>query len=223
MRNHRGSDAPAEESGNIRRFKLIGGQLCLDFANTADFHATGSPRERLVSFRALVHWARQAGIVCPPEEADLLKISAIRRREAAGLLSQAIALREAIYHALSALAHRREPPARALEILNRMIAVALAHARLARQHDSFVWDWERESSRLDWILWPIVWSAVEVLTSDHLGKVRECASDDGCGWLFLDTSRNGSRRWCDMSDCGNRAKARRHYQRVRTKAARAQE
>jgi predicted RNA-binding Zn ribbon-like protein len=221
MRNYRGSDAPGEEGGNVHQFKLIGGQLCLDFANTADFYAIGGPRERLVSFGALVHWARQAGIVGPREEAALRKIGAIRRREATGLLSQAIALREAIDHALSALAHRREPPARALESLNRMIAVAVAHARLARQRDRFMWDWKRDLSRLDWILWPIVWSAAEALTSDHLGRVRECASDDGCGWFFLDTSRNGSRRWCDMSHCGNRAKARRHYQRVRTQAARA--
>src|ERR671930_579256 len=68
----------------------------------------------------------------------------------------------------------------------------------------------------DDVLAPVVWSAAELLTSGPLERVRECPGDDTCGWLFLDTSRNGSRRWCDMRTCGNRAKARRYYRRAST-------
>jgi predicted RNA-binding Zn ribbon-like protein len=64
-------------------------------------------------------------------------------------------------------------------------------------------------------MWPVVHSAAELLTSPHLDRVRQCADDRGCGFLFFDTSRNGSRRWCSMESCGNRAKARRHYQRTK--------
>ena len=77
----------------------------------------------------------------------------------------------------------------------------------------FAWRWKRDDG-LDRILWPVAWSAAELLTEGPLARVREYPGDDNCGWLFLDTSRNGSRRWCDMSTCGNRAKARRYYRRV---------
>ena len=61
------------------------------------------------------------------------------------------------------------------------------------------------------MLWPVVQSAVDLMTSPELDRVGQCADDRGCGWLFVDTTKNRSRRWCDMRDCGNRAKARRHY------------
>jgi predicted RNA-binding Zn ribbon-like protein len=63
-------------------------------------------------------------------------------------------------------------------------------------------------------LWPIVLAAAELLTSAGRARVRECAAH-GCGWLFLDTSRSQRRRWCTMASCGNRAKARRFYERTR--------
>jgi predicted RNA-binding Zn ribbon-like protein len=77
----------------------------------------------------------------------------------------------------------------------------------------FAWDWAEDPDSLDRVLWVVARSAGELLTSDQLDRVRQCADDRGCGYLFLDTSRNRSRRWCSMESCGNRAKARRHYQR----------
>ena len=82
----------------------------------------------------------------------------------------------------------------------------------------FTWEPATEgATSLDWPLWPVVWSAVELLTADALRRVLECANDP-CGWLFVDLSRNRSRRWCDMRDCANKVKARRHH--ARTKRAR---
>lgn len=79
---------------------------------------------------------------------------------------------------------------------------------------SFVWGWDDAAPALDRPLWPVARSLAELLTSDELPRVRECAADN-CAWLFIDTSKNRSRRWCDMAVCGNRAKARRHYARAR--------
>ena len=84
--------------------------------------------------------------------------------------------------------------------------------RIGSEADSFTWEWTGDEAALDRMLWPVVGSAADLLTSEDLDRVGECQGD-GCGWLFIDMSRNHSRRWCDMGDCGNRAKARRHYRR----------
>ena len=87
----------------------------------------------------------------------------------------------------------------------------MIESQITRTKDGFTWDIAGDKMRLDWILNPIIRSAFEILTSDELRKVKTCA-DSACGWLFLDFSRNQSSRWCDMKDCGNRAKATRFYQ-----------
>src|ERR687888_470126 len=78
-------------------------------------------------------------------------------------------------------------------------------------HDAaLAWSWADAAVRLDAPLWPLVRLAAELLVGPELERVRECAAGD-CRWLFLDTSKNRSRRWCDMKSCGNRAKVRRFY------------
>ena len=99
-----------------------------------------------------------------------------------------------------------------LDALNATLARALPHLRIVPEADAYAWNWAGEEDALDSMLWPVARSAGDLLTSDELKRVGECQGD-GCGWLFLDMSRNRSRRWCDMGDCGNRAKARRHYHR----------
>jgi predicted RNA-binding Zn ribbon-like protein len=86
--------------------------------------------------------------------------------------------------------------------------------RVIRNESGFTWGWDKQSDALDRMLWPVARSAADLLTSDHLNRVHQCGGKD-CTWLFVDTSRNHSRQWCDMGDCGNRAKARRFYQRTR--------
>jgi predicted RNA-binding Zn ribbon-like protein len=93
----------------------------------------------------------------------------------------------------------------------------MARSRLIPIKNGFTWDTNGKKDELDWMLKPVVRSAAELLTSDELTRVKECADDKGCGWLFLDKSRNRSRRWCDMKDCGNRAKAKRFYERKQKK------
>lgn len=173
----------------------VAGSLCLDFVNTVDpRHAT--PREeRLPDYAAVLDWARQAGIEAPSATPT----------DASGAHEEAIELRETLYAIFGAVARGEAPPADALRHLNEEIA------RRPRQiTDGFVWV-------TDDVLAPVVWSAAELLTSGPLERVRECPGDDTCGWLFLDTSRNGTRRWCDMRTCGNRAKARRYYRRASTR------
>ncbi len=188
-------------------FKFIGGRLALDFANTVDFHARPEPGERLTSYDMLVTWGEQAGIVDPDDGRGLRERAASRPADAGRMLQRAIELRETLYRLFSGLAEGRRPGAE-LDALNARIGAALAHARMVFRAGTFSWGWDEGADALEALLFPVVRSAADLLTAPELSRVRQCASADGCGWLFLDTSRNGTRRWCDMAECGNRHKVR---------------
>ena len=197
-------------------FELTGGALCLDFANTVD-NRPAQPRELLNTYDDLVSWAEQAGVL-EPKLAPALRAEAIRRPDAAAAaLNGARALREAVHGVLKAAARGAAAPADSLGMLEAAVAPSLARRRLVQTATGFEWKWTYDDAALDGLLAPVVESAAALLTSHDLARVRECEADT-CGWLFLDRSRNRSRRWCDMSVCGNRAKVRRHYQRTHGKS-----
>lgn len=188
-------------------FELTGGELCLDFANTVDSRPTEKRRDLLPGYEDLIAWSMQAGILSE-SESDTLRSAARLNVEAAGATVEgARALREAVFDVFSAVANGTSPSPTALDMLNQFLSAAYERMRLLPDGSSFRLGLELDDT-LDRVLWPVVLSAVELLTSDRLGRVRECAAQE-CRWLFLDQSRNRSRRWCDMTVCGNRAKVRR--------------
>lgn len=199
-------------------FELTGGRLCLDFANSLSDRPSGHPREHLGSYADLVAWGRQARAIGPEEAHRLRRRAARRPAEAEAALRHAIALRETIYHMFLALASGRPPVASDLERLNSALPRALGRLRLAPRPDGFEWEWAPDERGLDRVLWPVIRSAAELLTSNDHRAVRACASES-CLWLFIDSSKNKSRRWCDMTTCGNRSKVKRHYQRKKAAAA----
>jgi predicted RNA-binding Zn ribbon-like protein len=199
-------------------FDLSGGRLCLDFANTVGNRNGQRPSEHLNRYCDLVGWGRQAGLLPGDDAWELLREGAGRPAEAENVLVRARALREALYTIFSARAAGRTAPAADLAQLNAALPEALARLHVAPAGHGFVWHWRAEPADLDRMLWPVLRSAAELLTSDDLPLLRLCASET-CAWLFMDTSRNRTRRWCDMKVCGNRAKARRHYRRRRDAAA----
>ncbi len=201
--------------------KLIAGELCLDFANTADWHASDNPTELLRSYGDLVTWSQRAGLVDAPAARRLLRESRRRPDDAAAVLKRGIAVREAIYGIVLALLQQRRPTACDLEAFNCEMSMAFQHGRVVPGPQGLSWGWDSGNRDLEAVLWPILRSARELLTSERQARIGQCADDRGCGWLFLDTTKNHSRRWCAMEDCGNRAKARRHYQRNRAPAARS--
>jgi predicted RNA-binding Zn ribbon-like protein len=195
-------------------FDLTGGALGVDFANTLDDRLTAQPIEYLGTYGDLLAFSRQTASL----SAEALRAlpSEARRRplDAAAALTQAIEIRELIYRIYLAIATEARPSDGDLASLNRTLSAALGHACVRAQSDGYTWDWTDADRSLDAPLWPIVRAAADLLTSSDLRSLRVCASEN-CHWLFLDTSRNGSRRWCNMKTCGNRAKARRHHARVR--------
>ncbi len=198
----------------IEHLSIVGGRLCLDFINTVDDHASDHPQEYLTSYRELVAWGQCVTIVTEDEARHLLVEAAQHPAEAAATLEAAIRFREALYRIFLAALADEPPPPDDLGIFNAARAQALAHSEIVATAAGFAWHWIAENHDLDWILWPVALSAAELLLSPDLKEVKECGGP-GCGWLFLDTSKNHTRRWCTMEGCGNRAKARTHYHRKR--------
>jgi predicted RNA-binding Zn ribbon-like protein len=193
---------------------LIGGALCLDFVNTVDPRHAPGRREYLDSYPALVAWGSHTGAIDADQAERLRQAAAAQPAEADRVLGRAIRLREALYPLFSQADRRRRPEPEDLGVLQAELARALASFRLSWSPAGFGWGWDQASSGLDRVLWPVAWSAADLLAQGPLERIRECPGQGTCGWLFLDLSKNASRRWCDMRVCGNRAKARRHYART---------
>lgn len=194
---------------------LDAGKLCLEFANTSDWHASEQPIETLGSYQDLVAWATRVGVRSEESARELLKQAEARPALAAQIHTWAIELREAIYRIFAAIAEASTPAAADLALLNEALPRAYTLPELVATESGFGWRWRGDESGLDGILWPILRSAANLLTQGELNRVGQCADDRGCGYLYYDTSRNRSRRWCDMNSCGNRAKSQRHYARHR--------
>jgi len=196
------------------QFEFSGGPPALDFANTLGDRARPET-EKLGGYADLVAFAEQAGILDRTQSEALAARAREQGSAAAAALETSIDLREAVYGIFSRQAAGESAEARALELLSATVAWAAARLHLEPEGSGFAWRWLQLETSLEGPLAPIAWSAAELMTGTDLSRVREC-DGDGCTWLFLDTSRNRSRRWCSMNTCGNRAKARRHYHRVRT-------
>ena len=204
-----------EVNSNAGNIRLVGGRLGLDFVNTVACYDIAQPKDYLRSYTDLVVWNRHADILTDQALHQLRQEAARRPIDAALVFRQAIALRLALYQIFSAFIDGGSPEAADLTIVNTTLAAAPTRSRIVQTSGGCAWNWSVDANALDQVLWPVAWSAADLLTSTDVADVRKCAGD-GCTWLFLDTSRNHSRRWCYMQDCGNRAKARRHYARHRS-------
>jgi predicted RNA-binding Zn ribbon-like protein len=186
------------------------GWLCLDFTNTVDWHASSSPVETLNKYADLIEWSADRGIISGDAKDVLLRKSEEKPAEAQTVLKKAREIRENIYRMLSDTSHGHAVKVTDLKGFNKALTNTLPYSRLAPYERGLKWDWDSSTDKLDSVIWPVVKSAVDLMTSEAIKRVGQCA-DERCGWLFWDSSRNRSRRWCDMSDCGNRAKVRRFY------------
>ncbi len=185
--------------------------MALDFANTISWRGHPIDREdHLASPADLISFAVQDKVITQ-SQASRMKDDPHGERS----FHKALLLREAIYRVFAAIAQDKAPLEADVAAINHYAVEALRHRQLRRHGGGYRWEWQSEASTsLDRILWPIVIAAADLLTSNDVRLVRWCEAPE-CQWLFLDNSRNRSRRWCDMKICGNRAKARRHYQRIR--------
>jgi predicted RNA-binding Zn ribbon-like protein len=199
---------------NIGDLKLLGGRLCLDFINTLDPRDGAGARDFLASYSDLISWGVHVGILRGGKVGRILRSAARDPVGAVRVFTKAVALREAMYRLFSAVISGQRPRAIDLNVLQAMLDEAPCRSRIVPTRTGFGWHSVGGSDMLEQVLWPVAWSAADLLTSDDLPNVKKCAGHN-CGWLFLDMSRNNNRQWCSMKGCGNREKARRHYGRVR--------
>jgi len=208
----------------MKKFEFLGGALCLDFLNTLHDARAQDPEEELSSDADLAAWAAQAGILSA-REAGRLQAGALRNyvqfkllgKKRASLRDNARALREALRQMFQRAAHDGRVGPRDVATLNLLLERFLAAGRIVRSNGDWTMSWESQAGGEEKIFYAIVKSAAELVASGRWRAVRECASDT-CTWMFLDTSKNHSRRWCEMARCGNRDKV--HRFRARSRRAR---
>ncbi|AZU62422.1 CGNR zinc finger domain-containing protein [Neobacillus mesonae] len=195
------------------KYMMVGERLCLDFVNTISWRESEEKRrDWFTSYDKLVDWSHHAGILEEKQAQLLLKKSIHNPSEAEQTLAQAIQLREAIYRIFRSFTKEELINQEDLTNFNKVIRHYYQLMHLVPMENDFSIHFDIPEGAFDSMLPPIVQSAVDILTSERdLKRVSQCEGDH-CGWLFFDTSRNRSRRWCSMADCGNRAKARRFYQ-----------
>jgi predicted RNA-binding Zn ribbon-like protein len=205
---------------DTNRFKFIGGDVSLDFVNTVNGRISNPnkksgrdyydifPSDKLENYADLIAWSLKAGLFDEKEAKKLLQAAKDNSQAANTVLKRALNLRESVYRLFKSAIEGWQPEEKDLEELNRELNLARRHQKLSAAENSFVFEWIDCSGSLDRMLWQISESATELLVNADLTRIRRCANGV-CNWLFLDTSRNRTRQWCVMKDCGNVAKVRR--------------
>jgi predicted RNA-binding Zn ribbon-like protein len=188
---------------------LFGGVTCLDFANTLDGRATVLPEETLNTYADLVSWARYAGLI---DQRAAERLAATPQALGRTALATAVELRETIFRIFAAVGRGEPVPSEPLTDLRDRYVEAVAVAALEPGDAGFDWRFGGDEADRPW--WPVAVSAVRLLTAGPLDRVKVCGAEAGCIGLFLDVSKNRSRRWCN-DGCGLEAKIQRQARRRR--------
>jgi predicted RNA-binding Zn ribbon-like protein len=203
---------PTTQGAALDRLPVLGGRLCLDFVNTIDPWYGDDRIDYISDYDELLEWAHRNGSATTHELAVLRQRAETAPLESVAVHRRAIDLRADLHALLRP--DRGSETSRALLTLNTELRRAARYLQLIQTGSTFELDYVFDDE-LDAVLWPVVRCAADLLASPRdLSRVREC---DGfnCGWLFIDTSKAGRRRWCSMDICGNRAKVERHRTRAK--------
>jgi predicted RNA-binding Zn ribbon-like protein len=192
-------------------FKLLAGHPALELVNTLDLRFSAEAEELLPTYADLLRFTAQLGLL-PAEQTRKLGRT-VREKDAQRVLAAAVELREALGSVLYAWIDGGKPPARQVETLEKHFTAAALHRRLRAGNMQLNWSWLGAEQQAEIPLWKLAQAAADLLLSTDAERVKDCG-DPTCRWLFLDLSKNHTRRWCDMKVCGNRMKARRHQARL---------
>jgi predicted RNA-binding Zn ribbon-like protein len=192
--------------------------LCLEFVNTRYWRGSDPSTETLNVPEDLLSWCETNRAHLPETVSSVAAYWREHPEEAAHALRQSVQIREAIHGAFAEVAAGRQPDAAVLAPLNQALARAPGRTTLEPSDHGLAWTLPAMQTSVPALLASVLWSAGDLMMSGKLDRVRRCANDK-CQWLFLDDSRGGTRRWCTMSSCGNRAKAHRHYARKKNAEA----
>lgn len=195
-------------------FRCRGGALCLDFCNSGQGFRSPRVEEWIVNFDDLVDWLEAAGAMTQGQAVRFRQAAAKSPEAAAEVRARAIRFREALFRVLEAKTKDQTAGRGDLACIETEDARAKTFARLSWNGEAYSWSLDPSASVLDAALQPIVESAMHLLASEKLSRLRRCGNAT-CFWMFLDETKNGSRRWCEMASCGNLLKVRRHREKLR--------
>ena len=196
----------------LETLELVGGVLCLDFVNTVNSRDE-LEHDYIASYADLVDWAAKMGLFSPTQAKTLKQKASLESSKAEKILNTTKDARETIFRVFSAIAEGTNPKEADLSAIAGLYQEAIGNGQLVKTDGLFIFKWEPHKS-LDGVLWQIVASAQSLLSAKEVARVKECPN---CGWLFLDTSKNQSRRWCSMNTCGVHEKMRRYHKRLKNK------
>jgi predicted RNA-binding Zn ribbon-like protein len=200
-----------EENQDIFKLRLDGGNLSLNFVNTVQDRYQEPLENYLHNYLDLITWAQFADAINSSQKRILEKIGQKNKGKANQIYEESIQLREAIYQFVISLINQDKNPPANRQLINHWLSKAFSNLELVQVDDSFVLDWKSENFGLESVLWPIIRSFAELITSDARHRIKQCSN---CGWVFVDKSKNKRRRWCSMEICGNQVKARRYAERL---------
>jgi predicted RNA-binding Zn ribbon-like protein len=192
-------------------FQLLAGHPALELVNTLDLRFSANPLDLLPTYADLLRFAAQLRLL-PAEQARKLGRT-VRDNDGRRVLASVIELREALAAVLYTWADGGKPADGQVKILETQFHAAALHRSLRSGDERLVWSWSGFEQQAELPLWKLAQSASDLLVSEDANRVKVCG-DPTCRWLFLDVSKNHTRRWCDMKTCGNRMKARRHQARL---------
>jgi len=198
----------------VKDVLLNGSILCLDFVNTIHDRINEPERDYWVTYVHLLQWALKAGIIRPGEYDVFLEHFESRPAQSTKLLKETVRLRELLYRIFHPLSSGKKIAVQNLESFNAILSKCLSHLRLKAHDKGYSQGWQLTPGESMIIIAPVIYSAYELLLSDKLNRIKECTN---CGWLFLDTTKNGTRRWCSMNTCGSIVKAKEWYHRNKGK------
>ena len=195
----------SEEPEAVRR----DGALCATFVNSAS-----AKRKGFSTYAEFLAWGLRCGAVTAGDAERLERAAADHPEDAVAVAARALEVRALLDRIFSARAERRAPVGADLDAFNAELSPALSARRLVPAARNLQWAWgDRGGDDLDRMLWPVLWSAADVLSSKYYSKVGRCAGD-GCDLLFVDRAPGSPRKWCNMQACGSKVNSRRHYQQV---------
>jgi predicted RNA-binding Zn ribbon-like protein len=194
---------------------FFGGRVCLDFVNTVNSRSRPATKDYLPDFDALLGWSRQTRLLDASVLRRLDRMARTAPDEALHAHGAATILREALYRLFRSVIDGAGAPDRDLRLVDTMLREARQRQSFAASPSGFEWIWNVARLDLNAPAFAVALSAAELLAGEDLRRLKECPGPDGCGWLFYDETKNGSRRWCSMDHCGSAAKARRYAARHR--------
>ena len=197
-------------------FNLLAGHPALELVNTLDLRFSASPEDLLPTYADLLRFSAQLRLLSAEQARKLGRT--VREKDGQRVLASAVELREALAAVLYAWVDGGKPAAGQVEILERHFLAAALHRSLRRGESQLDWSWSGAEQQAEIPLWKLSQAASDLLVSSDAQRVKDCG-DPTCRWLFLDLSKNHTRRWCDMKTCGNRMKARRHQARYQQRSS----